>query len=127
MLSQFQDRFLALKEKQMLQTLDNSSEPVVIDESQLYLKAAAGMNKQRLYGVGSQACSFYPDEAGSSSMSSRMRQAALQEEVNRLQQESELLQEKVRQQHEEMRQQLQEVVRQQLQEERQRMEEEMRQ
>ena len=50
---------------------EDSTEPVKVNMSQLYLQAVGGEKKRRVYGLGSQASAFYPETFSSSSTTSR--------------------------------------------------------
>ena len=53
------------------QSEEDSTEPVEVNMSQLYLQAVGGEKKRRVYGLGSQASTFYPETFSSSSTTSR--------------------------------------------------------
>ena len=53
------------------QSGEDSTEPVEVNMSQLYLQAVGGEKKRRVYGLGSQASAFYPETFSSSSTTSR--------------------------------------------------------
>ena len=53
------------------QSEEDSTEPVEVNMSQLYLQAVGGEKKRRVYGLGSQASAFYPETFRSSSTTSR--------------------------------------------------------
>ena len=42
------------------QSEEDSTEPVEVNMSQLYLQAVGGEKKRRVYSLGSQASAFYP-------------------------------------------------------------------
>ena len=53
------------------QSEEDSTEPVEVNMSQLYLQAVGGEKKRRVYGLVSQASAFYPETFSSSSITSR--------------------------------------------------------
>ena len=53
------------------QMTDGSTEPVDVDVSKIYLQVVGGEKKRRVYGLGSLASTFYPENFSSSSTTSR--------------------------------------------------------
>ena len=74
---------MALKEN-ISQPSEGSSEPLEVDKSEIFLEAAGGVKKQRIYGLGSESSSLYSRCSWSSSSSSRAQQEALEQEVCQL-------------------------------------------
>ncbi|XP_039126774.1 uncharacterized protein LOC120262925 [Dioscorea cayenensis subsp. rotundata] len=77
------DRYLELVE-QASQTQEGLDELPIVDETTLYYEAVGGGKKSRVYGIGSQACIFYPHS--SSSLSTGSSSEALHVEVRDLHQ-----------------------------------------
>ena len=53
------------------QATEGSTEPVEVDMSEIYLQVAGSEKKRRVYGLGSLASTFYPENFSSSSTTSR--------------------------------------------------------
>ena len=53
------------------QATEMSTEPVKVDMSEIYLQVAGSEKKRRVYGLGSLASTFYPENFSSSSTTSR--------------------------------------------------------
>ena len=94
---------MALKEN-ISQPSEGSSEPLEVDKSEIFLEAAGGVKKQRIYGLGSESSSLYSRYSWSSSSSSRAQQEALElrgtvaSQQVQLQQQQTQLQEKMEEQ-----------------------------
>ena len=78
-----QERHLALKEN-LSRPSEGSSEPLKVDEFEIYLKAVGGLKKQHVYGLGSEASSLYSNFSFIISSSARAQQEAFEQEVYEL-------------------------------------------
>ncbi|KAG8661886.1 uncharacterized protein LOC110606300 isoform X4 [Manihot esculenta] len=87
------DAFLALKNHSS-QPQEGCSEPPIVDEVMLYYQAVGGNKKRRVYGVGSQASTFYSQSfhTSFSSTTSRVQSEALRDELRQLHQTVDVLQ-----------------------------------
>ena len=68
----------------MSQPSEGSSDPIEVDETEIFLEAVGGLKKQRIYGLGSESSSLYSRFSWSASSSSRAQQEALEQEVRQL-------------------------------------------
>ena len=103
-----QERYLALKEN-LSQPIEGS-EPLQVDESEIYLEAVGGLKKQRVYGLGSDASSLYSNLSFTFGSSARAQQEALEQEVRELRETVALQQVLLQQQQEEMQRQMQQQM-----------------
>ena len=103
-----QERYLALKEN-LSQPIEGS-EPLQVDESEIYLEAVGGLKKQRIYGLGSEASSLYSNFSFSVGSSYRAQQEALKQEVRQLRETVASQQVLLQQQQEEMQRQMQQQI-----------------
>nr|GLL46300.1 uncharacterized protein LOC109147304 [Ipomoea trifida] len=71
------------------QEVEGSTEPPVINMSQLYVDVVGGVKKQRIYGLGTKASSFINDNSFSSSATSQFHQDTMKEMLDTMRVEME--------------------------------------
>nr|GMC89307.1 uncharacterized protein LOC109147304 [Ipomoea batatas] len=71
------------------QEVEGSTEPPVINMSQLYVDVVGGVKKQRIYGLGTKASSFINDNSCSSSATSQFHQDTMKEMLDTMRVEME--------------------------------------
>nr|GMD52481.1 probable inactive protein kinase DDB_G0270444 isoform X1 [Ipomoea batatas] len=71
------------------QEVEGSSEPPVINMSQLYVDVVGGVKKQRIYGLGTKASSFINDNSCSSYATSQFHQDTMKEMLDTMRVEME--------------------------------------
>nr|GME03602.1 uncharacterized protein LOC109147304 [Ipomoea batatas] len=71
------------------QEVEGSTEPPVINISQLYVDVVGGVKKQRIYGLGTKASSFINDNSCSSSATSQFHQVTMKEMLDTMRVEME--------------------------------------
>ena len=89
--------------QQLSQPQEGSSEPQPVDELALYLQAAGGVQKKRVFGLGSSCSSYYGGGASSSSSQNNPRNDELEQRVENLQEELRTMREETTQREAEMR------------------------
>nr|GMC92188.1 uncharacterized protein LOC109147304 [Ipomoea batatas] len=71
------------------QEVEGSTEPPVINMSQLYVDVVGGVKKQRIYGLGTKASSFINDNSCSSTATSQFHQDTMKEMLDTMRVEME--------------------------------------
>ncbi|XP_019153442.1 PREDICTED: uncharacterized protein LOC109149905 [Ipomoea nil] len=66
----------------IMQEAEGSTDPPVIDMSQMYVDVVGGVKKQRIYGLGTKSSAFISGNSCSSSATSQLQQEAMKEMMN---------------------------------------------
>ena len=110
----------------MSEPSEGCSEPIEVDESEIFLEAVGGLKKQRIYGLGSESSSLYSRFSWSASSSSRAQQEALEQEVRQLRETVASQQVQLQQQETQLQEKMEEKMRLMQEEQIRLMQEEMR-